>query len=105
VKFFQTVKKHLETQHSTDKFFIKEKVTQIRKKKKPKKTDPNLTAIQCHEIEMSMTLQSIIFLPCLISMHIKHLVETYIRNLVRESHTETHYAAMHRCAHKNVKAF
>lgn len=35
-----------------------------------------LTAIQGHKIEMSMTLQSILSLPRLISMHIKHLFET-----------------------------
>ena len=28
-----------------------------------------------------MTLGSILFLPCLISMHIKHLIDPYIRNL------------------------
>jgi hypothetical protein len=30
---------------------------------------------------MFVTLGSILFLPCLISMHIKHLIDPYIRNL------------------------
>lgn len=86
-------------------FLSKKKLLKLGRKKKLKRIDPNLTAIQRHEIEMSMTLESIIFLPCLISMDIKHLVEPYIRNLVRESNvTDTHYAATHKHAHKNIKA-
>nr|GME02319.1 hypothetical protein Iba_contig4471CG0010 [Ipomoea batatas] len=32
-----------------------------------------LTAIKCHEVEMSMTLRCVFTLPPLIGLHIKHL--------------------------------
>lgn len=65
-----------------------------------KSANPNLTAIQCHEIEMSMALQSILFLPCLIRLHIKHLEEPYIKKFVKSHITNT----IHLHTHTHIKA-
>lgn len=47
----------------------------------------NLTAIQCHEIEMLMTLSSIFFLSSLISRHIKHL-QKYVKKMKLYLHSK-----------------
>lgn len=89
------------------KFFIKEEVTEVWGKSKLKGiSKPYLTAIQCHEIEMSMALQSVLFLSCLISLHVKHLEDPYINYCQRKSsyrYTTPPHTSKHLSRYKWVK--
>ena len=55
---------------------------------------------------MSMALQSVLFLSCLISLHIKHLEDPYIKIIVRESHiTDTLHLHTHKHTSKHLSRY